>query len=170
MDKYLVNGANGYQDEALPLTASTGNITADGGRIIGTDPATGLVPESLIPGRDVIVLVASEALTAGDYVNVWDNAGVPSVRLADASAPGKHATGYVQQGYATGANAEVWSEGRNNQVTGRTPGATQFLDPANPGKAIETRPTTAGQVLQVLGTAYTPTSMSFEWQPPSTLA
>jgi len=113
---------------------------------------------------------ASEALAAGDLVHVWPNAGVSNARKADASATGKRARGYVLSAVASGATATVYFEGRNDQLSGLTPGSDLYLSPTTPGRVTATVPTGTGQVVQPVGVAINATTMNFEPAEPIVLA
>lgn len=77
---------NNITTEVEGVTASTG--AADAGKIAALGP-DGRFDDSLLPagiGADTKIYPASEVLAAGDYVNIWDDAGTAKVRKADASA------------------------------------------------------------------------------------
>ena len=153
---------NGRMQEVQATVSSAG--AADGGKIVALDP-TGRLDSSLMPvgiGADTATIQASEALAAGDFVNVWVSGGAARVRKADASSSGKEAHGFVLAGVSSGANATVYFEGQNVQVSGRTIGARQYLSASTPGAATETPPSGAGQVVQLLGVAVSATSISYE--------
>jgi hypothetical protein len=114
---------------------------------------------------DTQTVLASEALSAGDLVNIWNNTGTANVRKADASAAGKQAHGFVLASVSNGANATVYFEGAVTGLSGMTPGAVQFLS-ATAGARTETAPTTTNYYLQVVGTARTSTIMDFETDSP----
>lgn len=113
-------------------------------------------------------VTASEALAAGDFVNVWDSGGVAAARKADASASGKRAHGFVLDDALAGSAATVYFRGVNTACTGLTPG-TQFLSTA-PGGCTAIAPTAAGNVLQCIGLAVSSTAVIFDPQMPITLA
>ncbi len=119
-------------------------------------------------GADTAVIAASEALAAGDLVNVWNSTGA-KVRKADASTAGKEAHGFVLAAVSNGANATVYFEGTDTQVTGLTPGV-QYLSAATPGAATGTAPSGTGQVVQRVGFATAATALNFQSQPPIVLA
>jgi hypothetical protein len=131
-----------------------------------TDTAT-LVWDSSVSGQasanvvDTMTAVASEALTAGDLVNLWNNSGTVNVRKADASASGKPAHGFVKSSFSSSATATVFCWGTITGLSGLTPGATQFLSGSTPGARTETAPTTTNYYLQVVGIARTATIMDF---------
>lgn len=167
MAKYLTNNA-GTVTEAATIATSAG--AADSGKIPGLD-GTGRLDTSFLPvgiGADTASIAASEALAAGDYVNIHNSTGA-KVRKADASTAGKEAHGFVLAAVSSGANATVYFEGTNTQVTGQTPGVL-YLSASTPGAATAVAPTGTGQVVQRLGIAIGTTAANFEPQPPIVLA
>ena len=134
--------------------ADSSSGSADANRIIKTN-AAGVLDATFLPagiGAQSKTVDASEALSAGDFVNIFDNAGVAAVRRADATTPGTEAIGFVLDNFAAGTQATVFFEGANTALTGLTPGATLFLS-TTPGQATESAPTGAGNVVQVVGKA-----------------
>lgn len=113
-------------------------------------------------------VVASEALSAGDLVNVWDDAGTPKLRKASALAKGKEANGFVTAAYGAGATATLNFGGVDSAATGLTPGPIWLS--TTPGRAQSTPPTGAGQVVQRVGFAYSATEFMFQPQVPITLS
>ena len=149
----------------VQTSAGAGNA----GDIVSLDD-TGRIDNSLMPvgiGADTASIQASEALAAGDFVNVW-NSGGARVRKADATTAGKDAHGFVLAAVSSGANATVYFEGTNTQVSGQTPGRV-FLQ-TTAGTAGTTVPSTSGNVVQALGVATGATSINFECGTPVTLA
>lgn len=134
--------------------------------------ADGKLDATLMPngiGADTAQITASEALAAGDLINIWDNAGAFNMRKADASAAGKHAMGYVTAAVAQNATGTAYFEATNSQVTGLTAG-TQFLSATIPGKATNTAPTGTGKIVQRVGFATSATSLNFQAGEPIVLA
>lgn len=130
----------------------------------------GLLAVSMMPVGVIVntqTLIASESLAIGNLVNVWNNAGTGSVRKADA-ATNRPANGFVLAAYSAAASALVYFNGSDNQLTGMTPGTTQYLGAA--GATVSTMPTTAGYTLQSVGTAASATTMNFEAGTPTILA
>jgi hypothetical protein len=167
-DKFLRNVA-GMLTEVVGTQTSAG--AANAGDIVALDD-NGRLDASVMPtgvGADTAAVTASEALAAGDLVNVWDSAGAFRVRKADASGAGKEAHGFVLAAVGNGASATVHFEGRDNQVTGLTPGV-RFLSAATPGATVATAPTTGGQVVQRVGAAVSATELNFEPHQPIVLA
>lgn len=160
--------ADGVIDPTLLNATATSVGAASGGKVILLD-SSGKLDQSTLPvglGADTITMTASEALTAGAYVNVHNSTGA-KVRNADA-ATGRRAMGFVLTAIASGAAGLVYFEGTNTAVTGRTPGAVQFLGAA--GASTETAPTAANSIVQQLGTAVSATAVSFEPHLPILLA
>jgi hypothetical protein len=119
-------------------------------------------------GADTAAITASEALAAGDFVNIWDNTGARA-RKADASTAGKEAHGFVLATVSSGAVATVYFEGTNTQVTGQTPGMV-YLSASTAGRATTTPPSAAGNIVQSLGFATSATAINFQAGTTITLA
>lgn len=163
--KIIATNASGQIDESFlnaTVSSSPNKLVMTGG--------DGKIDVSVLPtgvGADTAVIPASEALAAGDLVNIWNNSGTANVRKADASTAGKEAHGFVLAAVASGQPATVYFEGTNTQMTGLTPGR-QYLS-TTPGKTSATAPTGSGQVVQVVGFAVSATAMNFQCNPPIVL-
>lgn len=167
-NKYIKNNAGVLTEEAA-LQTSAG--AADAGKIPALD-GSGKIDMTMMPtgiGADTSVIASSENLSAGDVINIWDSAGTPKVRKADASVAGKEAHGFVLTGVTSPANATVYFEGSNTQMTGLIAGP-QYLSATTPGKTQSAAPSAAGQVVQVVGFATSATSMNFQSRAPIVLA
>ncbi|MBK6418460.1 MAG: hypothetical protein IPF79_04615 [Ignavibacteria bacterium] len=152
---------------SAPTATSAG--AGDSGKIVKLD-GSGRIASSMMPvgiGADTKDLVASEALSAGDLVNVWDDAGTQKARKADASN-GRRAVGFVLAGVAGGATATVYFEGTISGMTGLTIGGAVYLGTS--GANTQTAPSTAGHISQEIGLAVSTTEISFEPQRPITIA
>lgn len=166
-DKYIFNNA-GQLTEKAAVQSSAG--AGDAGKIPALD-AAGRFDVSMMPvgiGADTQALVASEALAAGDLINIWNSSGTPKARKADASTAGKEAHGFVLTAVSNGASATVYFEGTNTQVTGQT-GGVVYLS-TTPGLATSTPPSAAGNIVQRVGFATAATAINFQSQPPVVLA
>lgn len=159
-DKYqsLING----REQMVEATATSTGV-AQAGDIVALD-STGKLDVSLLPtgvGPAVQVVVASENLDAGDFVNIFDNGGVANVRKAD-STNDRRAVGYVIEAVTAASNATVYFEGRNDQLSGLTAGQRIYLDSA--GNIQTTAPSLAGGdvIHQYLGKALSATTMDVE--------
>lgn len=165
-NKYIAVNA-GTLTEVSAVQASAG--AGDAGKIPALD-AAGRFDASMMPvgiGADTATITASEALSAGDWVNVWNSTGA-KVRKADATTAGKEAHGFVLAAVSNGAAATVYFEGQNTAVTGQTAGVVYLSTTAGAGSA--TAPTGAGNVVQRIGFAVSATSVNFQSQPPVVLA
>jgi hypothetical protein len=164
-NKYLKNNSGTITEEAA-LQASTG--VTDAGKIVALD-STGKLDNTMMPtgiGADTALIAATEAMAAGDFVNVYNSSGA-KCRKADASTAGKEAHGFVLAAVDSGNNATVYFEGTNTQVTGHTPGVV-FLS-ATPGLATSTAPSGSGNVVQRIGFATGATTINFQAQTPIVL-
>lgn len=161
--------ASGVLDPTIVNAKNSSAGAADAGKIAQLDGAGRLdltmMPVGVVP--EVAIIAASEALTAGDFVNVWNSAGA-KVRKADATIVGKEAHGFVLAAVASGANATVYFEGSNTAVTGQIPGVV-FLS-TTAGQPAATAPSGSGNVVQRIGFAVSATAINFQSQPPVTLA
>lgn len=165
-NKYIAN-IGGSLAEVAALQGSAG--AGDAGKIPALD-ASGRLDGSMMPvgiGADTASITASEALSAGDFVNIWNNGGA-RVRKADATTAGKEAHGFVLAAVSSSAAATVYFEGTNTAVTGQTPGGV-FLS-TTAGAATSTAPSSAGNVVQRIGFATSATAINFQSQTPLTLA
>lgn len=163
--------AGGIIAPAVLNAKNTSAGAGDAAKIVQLD-AAGRIDTSMMPvgiGPDTASIVASEALAAGDFVNIWNNAGVANIRKADGSTSGKEAHGFVLAAVSSSASGTVYFEGTNTAVTGRTPGV-QFLSATTPGSTQATAPTGAGQTVQRLGFATGATAINFDGGDPILLA
>jgi hypothetical protein len=170
MAKYLALDSSNRRVEVQPVNTSAG--AGDAAKIPELD-AAGLLSITMMPagiGADTSVVVASENLLAGDYVRIYDDGGTATCRKADAStaAFADRADGFVLAAVTAAANATVYHEGRNNQLSGLTAGVTYALSAADPGEvvALSAATTTAGHILQVIGVAVNTTTINTEIQEP----
>lgn len=150
----------GKLTEMVAKVTSSG--ASDAGAMVKLD-AGGKLDVSLLPtgvGAEVVVAPASENLSAGDYVNFWNDGGTVKARKADASDATKPAHGFVLAAVTSPADATVYTSGINNQVSGMTPGAMQYLS-ETAGGITETAPATNGAIAQHLGYAHSATEMYF---------
>jgi len=157
--KYLALTAGVITEEtAVQTSAGAG----DAGKIARLD-AAGTLPVSMLPagvGPETITITTSEALAAGDLVNIWNSTGA-KVRKADATVAGKEAHGFVLAAFSSAVAATVYLPSQTNtSVTGKTVGAKQFLS-TTPGLSTETAPTATGNVSQQIGIAHAATAIVF---------
>jgi len=168
-DRIPALNASGVLDPSILNATATSAGSGDASKIPKLDGA-GRLDSSMMPvgvGADTATIVTSEALSAGDYVNIWNNSGAKA-RKADATVAGKHAMGFVLSAYASGASASVYFEGTNTGVAGQTPGDV-FLS-TTAGQGASAAPTGSGNVVQPIGVAVSATAVNFQYNRPITLA
>lgn len=155
-NKYLkLNTSTGRptQQEATVTSGGSG----DAGKIIALD-AAGKLDITVMPvgiGAETQVVTASEALTAGQFVQVYDNAGTASARKALATDLTKPATGYVVDSAASGS-VTVYTDGVNAYIpvgafVAADVGKQVFLSASVSGAVVLAPPSSAGNLLQKLG-------------------
>lgn len=165
-DKVPATDANGRLDATFmpggaPVNTSAG--AGDAGKLPKLD-AGGKLASSMMPaglGADVRTVVASEAISAGNLVNLWSNAGTINARKADATVAGKEAHGFAQAAIASAASGEITFDGTISGLTGLTVGARYFLA-TTAGGITTTPPSAAGNIVQVVGVAPSATELIFE--------
>ncbi len=146
-------------------TVETSSGAADSGKIVNLDAngriALGFMPAGI--GADTVTATATEALAAGDFVNI--HAG--GVRKAD-NSNGREANGYVIAAVANAATATIYSDDVNTAVAGLTLGTAYYLGTG--GAVTATAPTAPGTLVQFLGRATAATSLRTQIFPPIELA
>lgn len=165
-DKYLYNNAGTLTEREAKVTSAG---AGDTGKIPALD-AAGRLDTSMMPvgiGADTASITTSEAVAAGDFINIHNSSGAKA-RKADATTAGKEAHGFVLAGAASGALATVYFEGTNTQVSGLTAGVVFLATTA--GTATGTAPSASGNVVQRLGVALSATAVNFEPHPHIVLA
>ncbi len=139
---------------------------ANAGDLVALDD-TGRLDSSVMPvgiGANTKQIPASEALTAGNFVNFHSNAGELNVRKAD-NSNGRRADGFVLVAVANAAAATVYPlDSANTALTGLTPGADYWLGTAGAVTNTpldETLPANQGgtKVSQLIGTAISATEL-----------
>ena len=158
-DKFLTLGASGITEVAgTDSSAGAGNA----GDIVALDAngkiALNMMPSGLGPATKSIV--ASEAITAPALVNIWNDAGTPKIRKADA-ATNKPANGFILASVASAASADVYFEGEVTGMSGLTAGKV-WLSATVPGSVQATIPTTSGHIAQAIGWATSASTIDFE--------
>lgn len=166
--KSFIRLVSGVMQQVLGVQTSAG--AGNAGDIPALD-ANGRLDNSMMPvgiGADTVSATASETLSAGDWVNLYNNTGSLGVRKADATTVGKEVDGFVLAGVASSGTAVVYKEGTNTQCSSLTPGSDLFMT-TTPGIASATAPSGSGNVVQRIGKALSATSADFERGIPVTL-
>lgn len=145
-----------------------GKVTSTGAADAGALPAlddSGRLDPSVMPlgiGVQVDILPASEALDAGDFVNIYDDAGVAKVRKAD-NSNGRSADGFVSTAVAVSADATIHPlDGVNAAMSALSPGKEYWLGTAGDVTDTpldETDPANANKISQQLGKALSATEL-----------
>jgi len=164
-DEYLVFDKN-EKMLVVKKATTTSSGTTDAGKIVALS-SDGKLDSSLLPaeaGSNAISLPAYEDLSAGDFVNIFDDGSGPKVRKADASTD-KPAHGYVLSNATAGNNVTVYFDGHNTQLTGLTPGKYYFLSDTTPGDVSDAPPST-GYISQKVGVAISSTTIDVEISAP----
>jgi hypothetical protein len=157
MAKVLSLNTDGSLQEVQPVTASAG--AGDATKLAQLD-SNGKFDISTMPsgiGADTQSINCTEALSAGDFVNIYNNAGAVGCRKALAADNTKPANGFVKSSFSISTSALVYLRGVNPNVVLGTfvvadVGSKVFLSPSTSGGCTKTIPATTGQVAQVLGT------------------
>lgn len=160
VDKVLRRVA-GQTVQYTPATSSAG--VADAGKFValGADGKIDPTMYNAGSGPASRSVPASEALTAGNLVNFFANAGVVNVRKAD-NSNSRPAHGFVLAGVASGANATVYDlDGVISGLSGLTPGSTYYLGTAGAvvTPALDATTAAAGSIDQKIGVALSATEL-----------
>jgi hypothetical protein len=170
-DKIPVLNGDGVLDPSILNATNTSAGAADAEKIPKLDGSGRLSP-TMMPtgmGQDSAVIIASETIASGDFVNIWDDSGESRVRKADASQKGKEAHGFVLEGGAADTEVTVFFEGTNGACVYSGAYGQVYLA-ATPGLATNTPPTGTGKVQQVIGFAYAANTINFQSRAPIVLA
>lgn len=144
----MLSPSTGYTDFLVAVSA-VGSSTPTAGHNVTTTSATG-----------TMVLPTSENLAAGAICDIWDDAGVATLRNADQTNPAKTADVFVLAAVTSPANAIAYPPGAVvTGLTGLTPGATYYLGAV--GSITTAPPTTTGYIVQIVGVALSATALLF---------
>lgn len=167
-NKYLALIA-GRIAEVFGIQTSAG--AGDAGKIPALNSA-GQIDITMMPtgvGETSVSAIASENLSAGDLVNLWNNAGTINVRKADATTNGKRAHGFVESAVTSAATATVFISGVINSLSSLTVGSDYYLS-TTPGTTTTTPPSASGNLVQRVGEAQSATALVFQAQEIATVA
>ncbi len=170
MAQKYVTHSSGRLIETEATTQSTG--TAEGGSIVALED-NGKLHTSVMPvgvGPDTVSLETSEIISAGDFVNIFDDAGTTKVRKADAGT-NKAADGFMLAATQSAETGLVYLGRFNNQLGDLTGGTKYYLSDTTPGAVTNTPPTNGtGKISQFLGRATNHTTLIVEINRPIELA
>lgn len=155
----------GKTKQVFSILTSAG--AGDSGKIPALD-AAGRLDNSFMPlgiGAATVEATASEALSAGNFVNFWNDGGTFSARLAD-NSNGRMAHGFVTDAVSSSATATVYPiDGVNAELSSLTIGSEYWLGTAGAVTATALDPTdvaNANKVCQLLGIAKSATELVTE--------
>lgn len=159
-DKYLKVGSSTpfAEQEALVTSAGAG----DAGKIPALN-GDGKIDDTMMPdgvGADTVSFTASEALSAGHAVNLWNDSGTLKGRKAD-NSNARRAHGFVKAGVSNGATGTLYRSGQDSNQSSLTPAATYFLGTS--GGITTTIPSAGSNVIvQEVGVAISATAIDFK--------
>lgn len=159
--KYFID-SSGIMTELEAIIVSAG---AGSSGLIPALDTSGRLDISFMPvgvGAEVTVAASSENLTAGNFINLYSNAGTINARKADATTSGKPCQGFVLANVTSPANATVYGiSTKNTAQSGMTVGARTYLS-TTAGAAVSTTPPSAtGNIVQYLGIPETAAAIVF---------
>lgn len=158
MADQFMSRINGRDTQVNPISTSAG--AAQAGKIPKTN-ADGYLDASLMPpevlSTNIKMILSAEAISAGKYVNIYDDAGTPKVRLADATND-RPAHGFVRDAFISGAQAKVVFEGKNDDLTALVAGSRVFLGAAG-GVTVTPPSAPTSLISQLLGVAISSTEI-----------
>ena len=163
-NKFLTLLADGATHLVTAIASSSG--ASDKDKLVATG-SDGKLSLSLMPtGLDVAAedMTASEALSVGNFINIFLDSGTRKVRKADA-ANNRPAHGFVLANIAADDHGTVYTSGLNSQLSGLDAGKKYFLG-TTPGATSATVALNSGEIVQPLGTAISATTLRFEFDEP----
>jgi hypothetical protein len=161
MAKYLQIDDDGILTEVQPT--AIGGSASYAEQMVQLD-ASGNLDESMMPtgiSAHTVTVTATEGLSAGDIINLYDNSGTASARKADGGTNQYPAHGYVKSTVTSGASATVYFNGSNaGSFDASAVGSSVFLSDTPGGETI-TPLTTSGYLHQKIGIVESITSYAF---------
>lgn len=157
---------NGIRTLVTGVSTSAG--VTDANKLVATN-SSGKLDSTLMPagiGVSTITAVASEAISAGDFVNLYNNASTLTVRKAD-NSNGREANGFVLNAIANAASGTVILTGQNTSLSTLIIGNTYYLGTG--GGVTTTAPSAVNSIIQTLGKAISTTNLIFEYDEPTTI-
>ena len=159
--------SNGQKTLDTGISTSAG--VGDANKLVATN-SSGKLDTTLMPaglGVDTVTATASEAISAGDFVNLYNNSGTLTARKAD-NSNSRDAKGFTLAAISNAATGTIYLSGQNTSVTALTPGTNYYLSTS--GGVTATAPSTSGTIIQLLGYTLSSTNLLFEYEEPTTIA
>lgn len=167
-----INTSNGNLERRTPITTSAG--AGDASKIAQTNGSgkfdVTLLPSEALSGATIIDVVASEAISEDDLINLWNDSGTLKVRRADATNARK-AFGIARATAASPGDTisvEIGDHDFTDTGHGFTIAAQLFLS-TTAGQFSATPPSTDGQIVQQVGFAIDANTIRVELRQPITL-
>jgi hypothetical protein len=164
-DKYLklnTTTGNAAEQEALASSAGAGSA----GKIPALDPAGRLASNMMPIGivAETVSFVASENLTAGNFVNLYLDTVLKGRKADNSNARRAHC--FVSDAVTAAATGTGFTEGVNDDLTGMTVGAENVML-GTAGGVTETVPAAGASVIvQHLGIAKSATELIVDLKQP----
>lgn len=166
----FIDIVSGAISRVSALVTSSGASDAD--KLVATG-GDGKLDLTLMPdgiGPDTKSVLFYENASAGDLINLYNDAGVLKARKADASGGvAKQCDGYVKSAVTAGQNGTVYFDGVITGLTGLTIGAKYYLSKTTAGSLTNTAFTDSGYIWQGVGKASSATELIFEASDPIVL-
>lgn len=171
MAKYLTTDNQGEDYYEIPIKESTGAASANK---IPQTKEDGKLDVSLMPPEldlSAETATTSEALAAGDFINVWLDSSDSTVKIRKGDAGNNRPYhGFVRTSYPVGVEATYFSGGDNTELSDLVPGSPYFAS-ETPGTASPTIPLEnddfkPNTFIQNLGIAINTTTLRFEYNSP----
>lgn len=166
-NKYLsLNGGDLQQVASVNSSAGAG----DANKVVSLN-ASGKIDETMLSDNPSAVMTASEALDAGDFVNIWLDGADPRIRKATNTGIGTKAHGFVENSISQDADGIViLGEGVLSGLSSLTIGATYYLGTGGDIVAVGSLPTSTSNIVQELGVAKSATELAVNVMKPIILA
>jgi hypothetical protein len=107
--------------------------------------------------------IAGSAISRGQMVNLYNNAGVLNARPAQANSMSTMAHGIANSAAAAGNRIEMfWLRGLVDSIGSMTVGTLYYLHPTVAGAVQNAAPVTAGQIVQPVGLALAAATLNMD--------
>lgn len=156
-DKYLRIGPSGRPQENTSVNSSAG--AGDANKIVALN-SSGQIDSTMLPEIPTFTVMSSENLSAGDLINLWDDAGTLKMRKADNTSTTKRADGYIEAAITSGnTGSPTVGGGLVSGLSGLTLAADYYL--GTNGGVTTTPPSASASIVQYVGRAKSATELVF---------
>jgi hypothetical protein len=156
-NKYVAVGSSTPFQEVEATVTSAG--AGDAGEIVALN-GSGKIDDTLLPdgiGADTITFTASETLTAGNFINLWNDGGTLKGRKAD-NSNARRADGFIKAGVSSGASGTLYRAGQDTNQSGLT-AATRYYLGTSGGTTASVPAAGANVIVQEIGIAFSATEI-----------